>query len=57
MGELVDMIVGEVDRLERVAALAELGRPYEPSIEETLLAPLLQRAVEFVSKPPRSTSS
>jgi signal transduction histidine kinase len=44
------MIVDEVDRLERVvAALTELGRPHEPSIEETLLAPLLQRAVEFVS--------
>ncbi len=49
-GELVDMIVGEVDRLERVvAALTELGRPHDPSIDETLLAPLLQRAVEFVS--------
>ncbi len=47
--ELVDMIVGEVDRLERVvAALTELGRPHEPSIEETLLEPLLRRAVEFV---------
>ncbi len=44
------MIVGEVDRLERVvAALTELGRPHEPSIEETLLAPLLTRAIEFVS--------
>lgn len=49
-GELVDMIVDEVDRLERVvAALTELGRPHEPSIEETLLEPLLRRAVEFVS--------
>ena len=48
--ELVDMIVGEVDRLERVvAALTELGRPHEPSIEETLLEPLLRRAVDFVS--------
>jgi two-component system, NtrC family, sensor histidine kinase HydH len=48
-GELVNMIVGEVDRLERVvAALTELGRPHEPSIEETLLAPLLTRAIEFV---------
>src|SRR5207247_773051 len=47
--ELVDMIVGEVDRLERVvAALTELGRPHEPSIEETLLGPLLTRAIEFV---------
>jgi nitrogen-specific signal transduction histidine kinase len=48
--ELVDMIVGEVDRLERVvAALTELGRPHEPSIEETLIEPLLTRAVEFVT--------
>jgi signal transduction histidine kinase len=48
--ELVDMIVGEVDRLERVvAALTELGRPHEPSIEETLLAPVLTRAIEFVA--------
>jgi len=48
--ELVDMIVGEVDRLERlVAALTELGRPREPSIEETRIEPLLARAVEFVS--------
>jgi signal transduction histidine kinase len=48
-GELVDMIVGEVDRLERVvAALTELGRPHEPAIEETLLEPLLRRAVDFV---------
>ncbi|MEB2285247.1 MAG: hypothetical protein B6D46_07425 [Polyangiaceae bacterium UTPRO1] len=47
--ELVDMIVGEVDRLERVvAALTELGRPHEPVIEETPLAPLLRRAVDFV---------
>jgi two-component system sensor histidine kinase HydH len=49
-GELVDMIVGEVDRLERVvAALTELGRPHAPSIEETPIEPLLARAVEFVS--------
>ena len=47
--ELVDMIVGEVDRLERVvAALTELGRPHEPSIEDTLLEPVLTRAIEFV---------
>jgi len=49
IAELVDMIVAEVDRLERVvAALTELGRPHEPSIEETLLAPLLTRAIDFV---------
>jgi signal transduction histidine kinase len=49
-GELVDMIVGEVDRLERVvAALTELGRPHQPSIEETLVEPLLMRAIEFVT--------
>lgn len=55
--ELVDMVVDEVDRLERVvAALTELGRPHEPSIEETLLEPLLRRAVEFVSGQARSQS-
>jgi signal transduction histidine kinase len=49
--ELVEMIVGEVDRLERVvAALTELGRPHEPAIEETPLAPVLARAVEFVAR-------
>jgi signal transduction histidine kinase len=48
-GELVDMIVGEVDRLERVvAALTELGRPHDPSIEDMLLEPVLTRAIEFV---------
>jgi signal transduction histidine kinase len=49
--ELVDMIVGEVDRLERlVAALTELGRPHEPAIEETALAPLLKRALDFIDR-------
>jgi signal transduction histidine kinase len=44
------MIVGEVDRLERVvAALTELGRPHQPSIEETLVEPLLMRAIDFVT--------
>jgi signal transduction histidine kinase len=49
--ELVEMIVGEVDRLERlVAALTELGRPHEPAIEDTALAPLLKRALDFIDR-------
>jgi signal transduction histidine kinase len=47
--ELVDMIVGEVDRLDRVVAgLLELARPHEPLIEPTALAPLVGRALDFV---------
>ena len=47
--ELADMIVGEVDRVDRVVAgLLELTRPREPSIEPTPLAPLLARAIDFV---------
>jgi signal transduction histidine kinase len=48
--ELVDMIVGEVDRLDRVVAqLLELARPRQPLIESTPLAALLMRALDFVS--------
>ncbi|MBI3783189.1 MAG: HAMP domain-containing protein [Deltaproteobacteria bacterium] len=47
--ELVDMIVGEVDRLDRVVAqLLELARPREPIVEPTALGPLLGRAMEFI---------
>jgi signal transduction histidine kinase len=48
--ELVDMIVGEVDRLERVVSgLTELAKPHPPAIEPTELEPLLARAADFVA--------
>jgi signal transduction histidine kinase len=47
--ELVEMIVGEVDRLDRVVAgLLELARPREPLIEPTPLGPVVTRALDFV---------
>ena len=47
--ELIEMIVGEVDRLDRVVAgLLELARPHQPVIEPTPLAAILTRALEFV---------
>jgi signal transduction histidine kinase len=47
--ELIEMIVGEVDRIDRVVAgLLELARPHEPLIEPTPLASILTRALEFV---------
>lgn len=47
--ELVDMIVAEVDRIERVVAeLMELARPRDPLLEPTAIEPLLRRAAEFV---------
>jgi signal transduction histidine kinase len=43
------MIVGEVDRLDRVVAgLLELARPRLPSVEPTPLAPVLARALDFL---------
>ncbi len=46
--ELIEMIVGETDRLERVVArLLELARPQPPAIEPTSLAAVLERAAEF----------
>jgi len=48
-GELAGMIVGEVDRLERVVAgLLELARPRQPSFEPTALAAVLARALDFL---------
>jgi signal transduction histidine kinase len=48
--ELATMIVGEVDRLERVVAgLVELSRPRPVEPETTPLAPLLERALGFVA--------
>jgi two-component system sensor histidine kinase HydH len=47
--ELVEMIVGEVDRLDRVVAgLLEIARPHEPLIEPTPLGPVVARALDFV---------
>ncbi len=47
--ELVEMIVEEVDRLDRVVAgLLELARPREILVEPTPLAPVLARALDFV---------
>jgi two-component system, NtrC family, sensor histidine kinase HydH len=47
--ELIDMIIGEVDRLDRVVAgLLDLARPHEPVVEPTSLAGILMRALEFI---------
>jgi len=47
--ELAEMIVGEVDRLDRVVAgLLEIARPREPVLESVPLAPILARVLEFV---------
>lgn len=47
--ELAAMIVGEVDRLERVVAgLVELSRPRPVEAETTPLAPFLERALGFL---------
>jgi len=47
--ELIDMIVGEVDRLDRVVAgLLDLARPHVPIVEPTSLAAILTRALEFI---------
>ncbi len=48
--ELVDMIVGEVDRIERVVSgLTELAKPRPPAMADTPLEPLLEHAAEFVA--------
>jgi signal transduction histidine kinase len=48
-GELVEMIVGEVDRLDRVVTgLTDLARPRELVMQPTPLRELLARAVGFV---------
>jgi signal transduction histidine kinase len=52
--ELAGMIVEEVDRLDRVVAgLLELARPRAPVFEPTALAPLLNRAIDFLEAPSR----
>ncbi len=52
--ELVEMIIGEVDRLDRVIeGLLELARPRALQIEAASLAPVLHRALDFVEAPAR----
>jgi two-component system sensor histidine kinase HydH len=47
--ELSDMIIDEVDRLDRVVGeLLEVARPHEPLFELTSLAAILGRALDFV---------
>jgi signal transduction histidine kinase len=48
--ELVDMIVAEVDRVERVVTgLIQLARPLEQRLEPTALRDVLERATEFAA--------
>jgi signal transduction histidine kinase len=48
--ELVDTIVAEVDRVERVVnGLIQLARPVEQRLEATLLVDLLARAIDFTA--------
>ncbi len=48
--ELVDMIIVEVDRLNRVVGgLVEIAKPRNPKIEQTDLNALLQRAKDFLA--------
>lgn len=48
--ELVDTIVAEVDRVERVVtALIQLARPLEQRLEPTALRDVLSRAAEFTA--------
>jgi signal transduction histidine kinase len=52
--ELAQMIVGEVDRIAHVVnGLLELARPRQPRLEPTGLAPILQRALDFVDSQAR----
>lgn len=49
-GELVETIVEEVDRLDRVVAgLLQLARPHQPIIEPSSLNALLGRTLDFVA--------
>jgi signal transduction histidine kinase len=48
--ELVDMLIGEVDRLDRVVTgLTELARPRQLAVQPTPLHELLGRALDFVA--------
>jgi signal transduction histidine kinase len=48
-GELIDMIVSEVDRLDRVVAgLLEIARPRAPQIAPTSIAGVVARALDFL---------
>ncbi len=47
--ELIDIIIGEVDRLDRVVAqLLEIAGPHEPAVEPVDLPALLDRVLDFV---------
>jgi signal transduction histidine kinase len=48
--ELVDMLIGEVDRLDRVVTgLTDLARPRQLAVQPTPLHELLDRAVDFLA--------
>lgn len=49
--ELVEMIIGEVDRLDRVVTgLTDLARPRELALQPTRLSEVLDRVVDFVER-------
>ncbi|MBY0278359.1 HAMP domain-containing protein [Candidatus Binatia bacterium] len=48
--EMIDMIVSEADRLDRVVGgLLEIARPHEPVLESVRLGPVLARAVDLLA--------
>lgn len=48
--EMIEMIVSEADRLDRVVgALLEIARPHEPLLESAPLGPVLARAVDLLT--------
>lgn len=48
--EMIEMIVSEADRLDRVVGgLLEIARPHEPVLERAALGPLLGRALDLLA--------
>lgn len=48
--EMIEMIVSEADRLDRVVgSLLEIARPHEPLLEPTPLGPVLGRALDLLA--------
>lgn len=48
--EMIEMIVSEADRLDRVVgSLLEIARPHEPLLEATPLGPVLGRALDLLA--------
>ena len=48
--EMIEMIVSEADRLDRVVgSLLEIARPHEPLLEATPLGPVLGRALDLLT--------